>query len=51
MENIGQKKKSCEEKNIVSPKMDSGNAFKKCGYHLFKSNFKVPDTAKSVKFF
>ena len=34
MENIGQKKKLCEEKNIFPPKMASENAFKKRGYHL-----------------
>ena len=34
MENIGQKKKPCEEKKYFAPKMASENAFKKCGYHL-----------------
>ena len=34
MENIGQKKKPCEEMQIFAPKMASENAFKKCGHHL-----------------
>ena len=34
MENIGQKKKPCEEKKIFAPEMASENTFKKCGYHL-----------------
>ena len=34
MENIGQKKKHCEEKKIFAPKMVSENEFKKRGYHL-----------------
>ena len=46
MENIGQKKKPCEEKKIFAPKIASENAIKKCGY--IKSNFKVQDTTKSV---
>ena len=49
MENIGQKKKPCEEKIIFAPQMASEYAFKKCGYHLWKSNFKVQDTTKSFK--
>ena len=48
MENIGQKKKLCEESNIFPPKMTSENAFKKRGYHLYKSNFKVQDATKSI---
>ena len=34
MENIGQKKKPCQEKKNSPPKMASENAFKKCGVHL-----------------
>ena len=34
MENIGQKKKPCEEKKNFPPKIASQNAFKKRGYHL-----------------
>ena len=34
MENIGQKKKPCEEKKIFAPKMTLENALKKCGYYL-----------------
>ena len=34
MENIGQKKKPFEEKKTFAPKMASGNAFEKRGYHL-----------------
>ena len=34
MENIGQKKKPCEEKEISAPKMALENAFKKSCYHL-----------------
>ena len=34
MENIGQKKKPCEEKKIFAPKMASEKAFKKCVHHL-----------------
>ena len=34
MENIGQKKKLCEEKKIFAPKMASENAFKKRGGYL-----------------
>ena len=48
MENIGQKKKSYEEKKNFAPKMASENALKKRGYHIRKSNFKVQDTTKSV---
>ena len=49
MENIGQKKKPCEEKKIFAPKMASENAFKKRGYHLWKSNFKVQDTTIKMR--
>ena len=49
MENKGHKENTCEEKNIFPPKMASENAYKKCGFHLWKSNFKVQDTTKSVK--
>ena len=35
MKNIGQKKKPYEEKKIFTPKMESGNAFKKRGYPLY----------------
>ena len=28
MENIGQKKEPCEEKNMIAPKMELENAFK-----------------------
>ena len=48
MENVGYKKKPCEEKKIFTPKMASENVFKKRGYHLQKSNFKVQDTTISV---
>ena len=41
MENIRQKKKPWEEKKIFAPQMALKNAFKKRGYHLWKSNFKV----------
>ena len=43
MENMGQKKKPCEEKKIFAPKITSENAFKKRGYHLYKPNlmFKI----------
>ena len=34
MENIGQKKKLCEEENKFAPKMASENAFKKHCYHI-----------------
>jgi len=34
MENIGQKKKFCEEKKIFAQKMASENAFQRRGYHL-----------------
>ena len=46
MENIGQKKKTCEEKKFFALKMASENAFKKRGYHFWKSNFKVHDVKK-----
>ena len=49
MENIRQKKKPWEEKKIFAPQMALKNAFKKRGYHLWKSNFKVQDTTKSIK--
>ena len=34
MENIGQKKKTCEKKRIFAPKMAAENAFKKRGKHF-----------------
>ena len=34
MENIGQKKKRCEENKFFALKMALDNAFKKRGYHL-----------------
>ena len=45
MENIGQKKKPCEEKKIFAPKMASENVFKNV---VIKVDFKVQDTTKSV---
>ena len=36
MKNIGHKKNNCEEKKIFPPKMASENAFKKCGYQVYK---------------
>ena len=41
MENIGQKKKPCEEKKIFAPKMASENAFKKSRILKFKIQQKV----------
>ena len=40
MENRRHKKNTCEEKNIFTPKITATNAFKICGFHLYKSNFK-----------
>jgi hypothetical protein len=34
MENLGQKKNTCKEKNIFPSKMALENAFKKCGVYL-----------------
>ena len=34
MENLGHKKNTCEEKNILPPKMASEKAFKKLGVLL-----------------
>ena len=48
MENIGQKRSLVKKKKNLRPKMALENAFKKCGYHLQKSNFKVQDTTTSV---
>ena len=49
MENIGQKKKPCEEKKIFTPKMASESAFKKTWLSLIKVEFKVQDTTKAFK--
>ena len=34
MKNLGHKKNTCEEKNILPPNMASENAFEKCEVHL-----------------
>ena len=34
MENLGHKNNTCEEKNIIPPKMASEKAFKKCEVYL-----------------
>ena len=39
MENRRHKKNTCEEKNIFTPKITAANAFKICGFHLYKSSF------------